>query len=104
MESAVSLTIGSMLVAWMAIDDASGPDSLRGVIERGSIALLSNSGKPPLNPASLTWLGTHCPRPRVVASDLWNQNHVDDSYDPKFLDTFEMLVMAAPSMGQEHVS
>ena len=99
MESTVSLTIGAMPVVWVAIDDDSGPDSLRGVVERGSIALLSNSGKPSLDPASGTWLGTHCPRHRVVASDLWNQNHVDESYDPEFLDTFETLIMAAPSVG-----
>ena len=41
---AVSETIGKMPFVWVAIDDAAGPESVRGYIERNAIALLSSSG------------------------------------------------------------
>jgi hypothetical protein len=34
----------------------------------------------------------HCDRDRVRASGLWKQNHIDESYDPAFLDDLERLV------------
>lgn len=77
---------------WLAINDEPGPDSLRGYIERNAIALLSNYGKEPLNPPSGNWLGRFCNRERVRTSGLWNQNHVDEQYDPAFLDTLERLI------------
>jgi hypothetical protein len=78
---------------WLAVEDAPGRESLRGYIERNSIALLSNLGKPPLDAASGTWRGHACDRgkARVRDSGLWNQNHVDEEYDPKFLSVFERL-------------
>ena len=70
------------------------PDSLRGVIERNSIALLSNLNRPAIDEASSVWLGRVCDRgkARVMNSGLWNQNHVDEDYDPAFLDTLEQLI------------
>ena len=59
-----------------------------------SIALLSNHGKPALDPPSAQWLGRHSDRGRVRSSALWNSNHVDATYDPAFLDQFEKLVLA----------
>lgn len=41
-EKMVSKHIGAMPFLWLAINDEPGPDSLRGVIERNSIGLLSN--------------------------------------------------------------
>lgn len=69
-------------------------ESLRGYIERNSIALLSNLGKPPLDPPSATWRGRLCDRgkARVRDSGLWNQNHVNEDYDAGFLDQLEKLV------------
>ena len=96
-EFMVSTAIGAMPFVWVPIDDAPGPDSVRGVIERGSIALLSNSRKSSLDSASGSWLGSDCTRNRVVASDLWNQIHVDESYDPEFLDALETLIDAGPT-------
>ena len=92
LERAVSQVIGNMPFLWLSVDDEPGPQSLRGFIERNAIALLSNYGKPPIDPPSDSWLGTHCTRKKVRASGLWNSNHVDDSYDPAFLDTLEFLV------------
>jgi hypothetical protein len=78
----------------LPVDDAPGPTTLRGYIERNAIALLSNLGKPPLDAASPTWRGCACDRgkARVRDSGLWNQNHVDEDYSPAFLDTLESLV------------
>ena len=77
---------------WLAIEDEPGPASLRGYIERNSIALLSNFSKEPLDPPSRTWLGYLCNRDRVRASGLWNSNHVDEAYEPAFLDTLARLI------------
>lgn len=92
LESRVSAVIGQMPFLFIHIDDAPGPGSLRGVIERNAIALLSNYGKRPLDAASKDWLGARCPRDRVRASHLWNQNHVDEAYEPAFLETLEALI------------
>ncbi len=92
MEQEVSEVIGAMPFLWLAINDDPNPDSLRGHIERNAIALLSNHGKEPLDPPSPDWLGHHCNRERIRSSGLWNQNHVDEQYDPAFLDILERLV------------
>ena len=91
LEMAVSNVIGDMPFLWLAVDDEPGPDSLRGYLERNSIALLSNFGKVPVDPPSPAWLGRQCSSERVRASGLWNSNHVDDSYDPGFLTTMARL-------------
>ena len=77
---------------YLDVDDVASPGSLRGVIERSSIALLSNYQKPPLDPPSKEWLGYQCNREKVRLSGLWNQNHVDETYDPSFLNTYELLI------------
>jgi hypothetical protein len=93
-EREVSVIIRAMPFLWLAVDDPPGPGSLRGYIERNSIALLSNLAKPPLDPPSNGWRGLACDRgkARVRDSGLWNQNHVDEPYDPGFLDVLERLV------------
>lgn len=98
MERTVSAVIGAMPFVWLAVDDAAGPDSLRGYIERNSIALLSNHRKAPIDPQSRHWLGHHCNRERVTASGMWNQNHVDEDYEPAFLDRLEQLVQGTDSI------
>lgn len=92
LEQRVSHTIGNMPFLWLGITDDPGPDSLRGYIERNAIALLSNYNKPTLDAPSAHWLGQYCDREKVRQSGLWNQNHVDEMYDPAFLDTLEKLV------------
>jgi hypothetical protein len=94
LERAVSRVIRDMPFLWLAVMDEPSPRSLRGRIERNSIALLSNFYKPSLDPPSANWLGLHCDRDRVKASGLWNQNHVDEDYDPDFLDQMEQHLEA----------
>jgi len=96
LECKVSQTIGGMPFLWLAIEDEPGPDSLRGYIERNSIALLSNYARPPLDPPSQHWLGLRCSRERVRNSGLWNSNHVDQNYDPAYLDALARAVSAMP--------
>jgi hypothetical protein len=97
LERDVSLVIGNMPFLWLSLDDDPGPESQRGYIERNSIALLSNYRKPAFDPATKEWLGRRCERDRVRDSGLWNQNHVDESYDSVFLEAFEQLIAATGS-------
>ncbi len=92
LERVVSQVICKMPFLWLSIGDEPGPESLRGKIERNSIALLSNFNKAPIDPPSPQWLGHHCDRDRVRASGLWNQNHVEEIYDADFLDALQLLV------------
>lgn len=94
LEQAISQYIRLMPFLWLAVDDAPSPDSLRGTIERNSIALLSNFNTPenPLDPPSPTWLGNWADRVFVKRSGLWNVQHIDEIYNPVFLDTLEDLI------------
>jgi hypothetical protein len=92
LERRVSEVIGKMTFLWLAIEDEPGPESQRGYIERNSIALLSDYYKPALDAPSSDWLGHYSTRGRVRQSGLWNQNHVDEGYDPAFLDNLHRLV------------
>ncbi|MBP1885724.1 hypothetical protein [Sinorhizobium mexicanum] len=94
LEREVSRLIGSMPLVWLGVDDEPGAKSLRGYIERNAIALLSNYGKQPIDAPSAGWLGRHCDRAKVRMSGLWNSNHVDEVYDPKFLDCLDEHVLA----------
>lgn len=94
LERAVSATIRAMPFLWLDIDDEPGTGSLRGYIERNSIALLSNFERPALDPPSPNWLGQHCNRERVRKSGLWNSNHVDEAYESDFLKELERLTDA----------
>ncbi|HVY91016.1 MAG TPA: peroxide stress protein YaaA [Hyphomonadaceae bacterium] len=92
LEARVSAVLAKMQVLWLAVGDEPGPQSLRGFIERNSIALLSSYRHPAIDPASPDWLGYRCPRERVTKSGLWNSNHVGEVVDPTFLDVLEQLV------------
>ena len=92
LERIVSTHIGEMPFLWLAVEYEPGPDSLRGYIERNAIALLSNWGKQPIDQPSSSWLGHHCNREKVRASGLWNSNHVNEDYDPAFLDVLARLI------------
>ena len=96
LECEVTRVMGELPFLWLAVDDEAGPNSMRGRIERNSIALLSNFRRPPLDPPSPHWLGHYCytgrEREGVKAAGLWNSNHVDESYDPAFLYDLERLI------------
>ncbi len=91
-ERAVTNYIGTMPFLWLDIGDEPGAASLRGFVERNAIALLSNQGQPALDPPSSNWLGRFSDRPLVRASGVWNQRHVVETHDPRFLDAFDAVV------------
>lgn len=100
LEVAVSDYLRSLPFLWIAVDDATGPDSDRGLLERhSSIGLLSNYARAALDPPSSAWLGASCDRERVRASGLWNNNHVDEGYHPPFLVTLERYTACMQRVG-----
>ncbi len=95
-EARVSEYIGQMPFLWLNVNDAPGPNSSRGLIERNAIALLSGYSSPASDRPSTEWLGHYSDRERVRRSGLWNNHHVDGTYDPAFLDELESLIDATP--------
>jgi hypothetical protein len=95
LEAAVSEHIGRITLLSLPLDDEPGRSSLRGYIEKNAIALLSNFGRPAIDPPSPNWLGHYCPREKVRLSGLWNSDHVDEDYDPEFLTVLEQIVEQA---------
>lgn len=87
LEVHVSRYIGTMPFLWLNVGDAPGPDSERSVVERNAIALLSGYPEPPAN-----WLGSHSDRDRVRRSGLWNNEYVDESWNPSFLDLMKKWI------------
>jgi hypothetical protein len=91
-EQAVSRHIDTMRCIWVEVDDEPGPNSVRGVIEGQSIALLSNYDRELLDPPSSGWLGRFSNRSFVSASGLWNQRRVTETHDSKFLDALKTAI------------
>ena len=86
LERDVSQFIRNMPLLWVNIADPAGPESDRKVIEANAIALLSNRRKLAVDPASSKWLGLRTGNPAICESGLWNIDHVDEQYEPLFLD------------------
>jgi hypothetical protein len=80
-------------VLWLAVPDEPGTKSVRGMVERNVIGLLSN-GLHPVDRPSSGWLGAFSPRARIRASGLWNLNHVEEEYDPTVLDSIRAAMAA----------
>lgn len=87
LEEYVSHYIGTMPFLWLKVGDAPGQESERRVVERNVIALLSGHPEPPAN-----WLGRHSDRDRMRRSGLWNNEYVDESWNPSFLDLMEKWI------------
>lgn len=85
-ELAVSVAVGAMPFVWICVDDLPSTTSQRAFVERNAIALLSNYGRSAVDPPSDAWLGRASEKERVRLSGLWNNNHVEETYDPAFLD------------------
>jgi hypothetical protein len=98
-EQKVSKYIGGMTILWVDVPDEPGPKSLRAFIEKNAIALLSNRFAP-LDPATSDWLGHSSPRDDIRRSNLWNLNHVDQTYDQKFLDHLDAAVERTLRLGR----
>ncbi len=92
LERQVTEVIGRMHILCLAVEDEPGPGSMRGFIERNAISLLSNHLRNPIDPPSISWLGHDCNREKMRSSGLWNTKHVDEDYDPSFLDAMATLI------------
>lgn len=92
MERQVSDYLGKKtLLLWLNIGDTPSALSDRAFIERNAIALISNN-KHPVDLPSPKWLGRFSNKEEIRESGLWNIRHVDDAYDPKFINIFSEYV------------
>ena len=92
LEALVSRFIGTMPFLWLNVGDTPGALSERGFIERNAIALLSGYRDSTIDQSSPSWLGRFSDRERVHRSGLWNSNHVEEVWEPSFLDTLERQI------------
>jgi len=88
LERRVSDYIRGLSFLWVNVDDEPGPDSERAYIERNAIALLSNYERDSVDPRE-DWLGQYSRSEKIRESGLWNVNHVEEEYDPAFLDLLQ---------------
>ena len=93
-EVRVSGYLADMTLLFVSVPDAAGSNSMRGIIERNAIALLSGYRESSPDKPGSNWLGNHSTREKVKRSGLWNNKHVDENYDPAFLNHFGKLIKA----------
>lgn len=85
LEQAVSKYLGELFVLFIAVPGPPDKNNDRAYLEQNLIALLSNGCKP-LDPPSCEWLGLNSAKQEIRKSGLWNVNHVEQRFDPNFLD------------------
>ncbi|MDB2240470.1 hypothetical protein [Halorubrum ezzemoulense] len=88
LERRVSAFVREQPFLWVPLDDEPGADSDRRVLERNSIALLSNFDREPVDPRRTDWIGRHSRSRAIRESGLWNVDHADEQYDGGFLGLF----------------
>ena len=99
-EYVVSRHIRQMPFLWIASDDDAGTSSMRAVVERNTIALLSFVGGSghhadrcsPLSP------GLHSRNQGVRPPRPWHSTRFFDTYDPGYLDLLERLARETQSV------
>jgi hypothetical protein len=91
LERRVSRYLADLLVVTLPILDEHSPNSLRGYVERNSIALLTTAVEAGSVP-SADWLGHHAQRDAIRTSGLWNVTHVGDAVEEGFLDRLSEIV------------
>lgn len=101
LECEVSQHIRGMPFLFVAVDGLPGPQNTRGTIERNAIALLSSLRNGELDVQSESWLGHYSDRPRVRASGLWNNDHVEEEYDLGFLELLARCAAATQPLRTE---
>jgi len=91
LEQQVSDYLRDLPFLWVDVDDEPGPDSTRAYLERNAIALLSNYERESID-SRKDWLGQYSRSEKIRRSGLWNVDHVDENYDPDFLDTLHTYI------------
>ena len=93
LEIRVSQIIGDMKFLCLEVPGESQKNNDRAIIEKNSIALLSNKHKEHIiDSQSENWLGKYSGHKDVIESGLWNSDHTELIYDPCFLEKFESLI------------
>lgn len=90
-EQAVSSYLGNLYALLIAVPGQSDKGNDRAYLEQNLIALLSNCCRP-LDPPGSKWLGLSSAKKEIRKSGLWNVNHVEQQYDPSFLDILDYYV------------
>ena len=80
LEMEVSRHLASMTFIWLAVPKLED----RQAIEQGSIALLSNLGRDPVDPPSEDWLGLYAGEV-IAKAGIWNLDHADKAPEPALL-------------------
>lgn len=88
-ERRVSEYIRDLPFLWVNVNDEPSPDSRRAYLEQNIIALLSNYHSDPVDQRETSWLGKYSPHEKIRKSGLWNVDHVDENFDPAFLEMLE---------------
>jgi hypothetical protein len=88
LEQATSGLIGELPLVVLPADELAD----RVFVERDAVALLSNFGRAPIDPASSGWLGRHSKRARVSCSGLWNNDYVDEAYEPSLIERVDAMM------------
>jgi len=91
LEQMVSKYLSELYVLLIDIPGTSEKNNDRAYIEQNLIALLSNKCRP-LDPPSSAWLGLSSDKREIRKSGLWNVNHVEQRFDPTFLDILNYYV------------
>lgn len=91
LEERVSAYLARLLVTHVPVLDESGPESMRGYVERNAIALLSTRGAAVDTPSE-GWLGRHAKAEAVRRSGLWNVRHVGERVEEGFLERLGEVV------------
>jgi hypothetical protein len=91
LEQAVSKYLSDLYVVLISVPGLSEKDNDRAYLEQNLIALLSNRCKP-LDPPSCSWLGLNSAKREIRKSGLWNVNHVEQQFEPSFLEVLDYYV------------
>lgn len=91
LEQVVSKYLAELYVVLIAVPGQSDKNNDRAYIEQNLISLFSNRCKP-LDPPSSGWLGLSSIKSEIRKSGLWNVNHVEQAFDPNFLNVLDEYV------------
>lgn len=81
LEIAVSKYVAQMDFIWMAVPEAED----RVAIDKGTVSLLSNAGRQPVDPASENWLG-HSAGESISRAGIWNVDYTEWAPDAGVLE------------------
>lgn len=91
LEQLVSKYLSKLRVVLIDVPGLSDKANDRSYLEQNLIAVLSNKCRP-LDPPSYGWLGNSSDKREIRKSGLWNVNHVEQGFDPQYVDVLNYYV------------